>query len=62
MPMDHKGIRYQVVQTANPAGFKWIVHPDENRTKTGVSYSRGNAIFHAVRAIDKAVSASAKAK
>ena len=62
MPMDHKGIRYQVVQTANPSGFKWIVHLDEIRTKTGVSYSRGNAIFHAVRAIDKAVSASAKAK
>jgi hypothetical protein len=60
--VEHKGIQYQVVQTANPTGFKWTVHLDDSRTKTGVSYSRGNAIFHAVRAIDRAVSASAKAK
>ena len=54
--MEHKGIQYQVVQTANPTGFKWTVHLDENRTKTGVSSSKGNAIFNAVRAIDKALS------
>jgi hypothetical protein len=60
--MEHKGIQYQVVQTANPTGFKWTVHLNENRIKTGVSYSRGTAIFHAVRAIDRAVSASARAK
>jgi hypothetical protein len=60
--VEHKGIQYQVVQTANPTGFKWTVHLDENRTKTGLSYSRASAISNAVRAIDKAVSASAKAK
>jgi hypothetical protein len=60
--VEHKGIQYQVVQTANPTGFKWTVHLDDSRTKTGVSNSRGNAIFNAVRAIDRAVSPSAKAK
>jgi hypothetical protein len=52
--MEHKGISYTVVQTANPTGFRWIVGFGENRTKTGVSYSRENAIFQAIRAIDKA--------
>ena len=60
--MDHKGIQYQVVQTANPTGFKWTVNLDDNRIKTGVSCSRGNPIFKAVRAIERALSASARAK
>jgi hypothetical protein len=58
--MEHKGIQYTVVQTANPTGWRWTVELDENRTKTGSSYSRGNAIFTAVRAIDKAVAARPK--
>src|SRR5438874_420826 len=37
--MNHKGIQYQVVQTANPTGFKWTVNLDDNRIKTGVSCS-----------------------
>ena len=53
--MEHKGIEYQVVQTANPTGWKWTVHLPEGRTKTGVSFSRGHAIFYAILAIDKAV-------
>jgi len=60
--VEHKGIQYQVVQTANPTGFKWPVHLNENRTKTGVSTSKGNAIFSAVRAIDKALSEQPNAK
>jgi hypothetical protein len=36
--VEHKGIQYQVVQTANPTGFKWTVHLDVSRTKTGVSF------------------------
>jgi hypothetical protein len=54
MPLvEHKGIQYQVVQTANPTGFKWTVQLDENRTKTGLSHSRESATFNAVRAVDK---------
>jgi len=60
--VEPKGIQYQVVQTANPTGFKWTVHLDGNRTKTGLSYSRASAISNALRAIEKALSASAKAK
>jgi hypothetical protein len=45
----------QVVQTANPTGFRWTVQLDENKTKTGVSTSKGNAIFNAVSFIDRAI-------
>jgi hypothetical protein len=60
--VEHKGIQYQVVQTANPTGFKWTVHLDENKTKTGVSNSKTTAIFTAVRTIYKALSRSGKKK
>jgi hypothetical protein len=60
--VEHKGIQYQVVQTANPTGYKWTAHLNENRIKTGLSDSRDSATFNAVRAIDRAVSASVKAK
>jgi hypothetical protein len=55
--MEHKGIQYQIVQTASPTGWKWTVQIDDNRTKTGTSFSKGNAIFKAVTAIDKALAA-----
>jgi hypothetical protein len=35
--MEHKGIQYQVVQTANPTGFRWTVRLDET-----ISSSYGN--------------------
>jgi len=53
--MEHRGFQYQVVQTANPTGWKWTVHLSEKRTKTGQCQSRGSAIFNAVRTIDKAL-------
>jgi hypothetical protein len=58
--MEHKGIQYQVVQTASPTGWKWTVEMDDNRIKTGTSFSRGNAIFQAVSAIDKIKAAEPK--
>jgi hypothetical protein len=51
--MEHKGVQYQVVQTANPTGFKWIVYLDANRTKTGVSHTIKFAILDAQRKIDQ---------
>jgi hypothetical protein len=59
--MEHKGIPYQVVQTASPAGWIWTAELN-GRTRTGVSFSRANAIFNAVNAIEKALSAAPKAK
>ena len=51
--MDHKGIQYQIVQTANPTAFKWTVQLDETRTRTGQSYSMKEAVLDAQRKIDK---------
>jgi hypothetical protein len=50
--MEHKGIHYQVVETANLTGWTWTVQLAEGRTKTGVSCSRGHAIFYAINAIE----------
>ena len=53
--MEHKGISYQVVQTANPAGWKWTVSLPGKRTKTGECFSRVRAIATAQKTIDKAL-------
>jgi hypothetical protein len=53
--MEHRGMQYQVVQTASPTGWKWTVQLDGSRTKTGVSFSKTNAIFEATNAIEKAL-------
>jgi hypothetical protein len=50
--MQHKGVQYQVVETANLTGWIWTVQLAEARTKTGVSYSRGHAIFYDINAIE----------
>jgi hypothetical protein len=60
--VEYRGIQYQIVETANPAGWKWTVQLDEGRTKTGLSFSREYAIFDATNAIEKALSATPKAK
>jgi hypothetical protein len=52
---EHRGIQYQIVQTANPTGFRWTVHFEEAKAKTGVSASRKGAVFEAEWAIDKAL-------
>ncbi len=53
--MEYKGIQYQVVQTANPTGFRWTVQLDEKKTRTGVARAKGTAIFQAVSFIDRAL-------
>ena len=50
--MEHKGITYQVLQTINPNGWKWVVRFSATKTKTGFSYSKDLAIFSAVKAIE----------
>jgi hypothetical protein len=57
--MEHRSFQYQVVQTANPTGFRWTVKLDSNRIRTGTSSSKGNAIFRAVCLINTVI---AKAK
>jgi hypothetical protein len=51
--MEYKGKEYQVVQTANPNGWKWTVTLDDKRTRTGSGHSRNAAIALAQSAIDK---------
>jgi hypothetical protein len=53
--MQHKGVQYQVVETANLTGWQWTVQLAEGRTKTGMSYSRAHATFHAINAIELAL-------
>lgn len=57
--MQHKGIQYQVVQTANPTAWKWAVHLDGGRSQTGVSFSRQYAIYDATNAIEKTLNEKA---
>jgi hypothetical protein len=60
--MEHNGVQYQVVETANPRGWKWTVQLAEGRTISGVSFSRGHAIFYAICAIELALSAAPNAE
>ena len=50
--MRYKGYEYNVVQTANPTGWKWTVRLDETRTKMGTAFSRDSAIVFAERTIE----------
>ena len=54
--MEHKGVEYVIVQTANPTGWKWTVHT----MRTGTSPTREGAVFQAIRTIDKALAARPK--
>ena len=51
--MQYKAIEYQVVRTANPTGWKWIVQLGATRTRIGASYSMKSAVLDAQRKIDK---------
>jgi hypothetical protein len=53
--MEHRGIPYQVVQTANPTGWKWTVNGLGQKAKTGTSFSRAAAERAAQRLIDKSL-------
>jgi hypothetical protein len=52
--MEHKGIIYRVVQTANPTGWRWTVDlPPPQRTRSGNAFSKSDAVLQAIAAIDK---------
>jgi hypothetical protein len=52
--MQHKGVSYSVVQSANPTGWRWIVEllPPQ-RTRTGDAFTKALAVRRAIAAIDK---------
>ena len=51
--MKYKGIEYQVVQTADPTGWKWTVSMDGRQPRTGEGYTRAAAIALAQLTIDR---------
>jgi hypothetical protein len=53
--MEHRSVQYQVVQTANPTGWKWTIYVPGRRPKTGTASNRSMAIRLAEIAIDKAI-------
>jgi hypothetical protein len=53
--MEYRGIPYQVVQTANPTGWKWTVNGLGQKAKTGTSFTRAAAERAAQRQIDKSL-------
>jgi len=60
--MEYKGIRFEVVQTANPTGWKWVVYFNSDRRKSGNSFSRAMAITSAKYVIEKSLKALARVK
>jgi hypothetical protein len=55
--MDHKGVRYELLQSVHPSGWKWIAHISHTKQITGFSGSKEMAIHAAKRAIEKALDA-----
>jgi hypothetical protein len=53
--MDHKGVRYEVLQAVHPSGWKWVAHISPTRQITGFSSYKEIAIRAAKRAIEKAL-------
>jgi hypothetical protein len=53
--MEHKGIRYELQQTTDPAGWKWLVHVTTTDSRIGFSRSKQLAEFAAFKAIDQAI-------
>jgi hypothetical protein len=51
--MEHKGVRYELLQTVHPAGWKWVAHISHTKQATGISSSKELATHAAKRAIEK---------
>jgi hypothetical protein len=53
--MEHQGVEYTVVQTINPLGWKWSFGRDGRAPKTGIAFSRAEAVSAAERSIVKSL-------
>jgi hypothetical protein len=58
--MEHKGVRYEVLQTEHASGWKWVAHISPTRQMTGFSTYKEIAVQAAKRAIEKALHAAEK--
>jgi hypothetical protein len=52
--MEHKGIRFEIVETTNPCCWKWIIFLDAIRMRTGIALTRAEAVSDAELAIEQA--------
>jgi hypothetical protein len=48
-------IPFEVLETTNPYGWKWIVFLDATRTRTSIGLTRADAVLDAKFAIDQAL-------
>jgi hypothetical protein len=53
--MEYKTVRFEVIETTNPYGWKWIVFLDSTKARTGIGLTRADAVLDAEFAIDKAL-------
>jgi hypothetical protein len=53
--MEHQGVEYTVVQTINPFGWKWSFERGRRTPKTGITFSRAEAVSAAERAISQSL-------
>jgi len=53
--MEHKGIRFEVVQTTNQCCWKWTAFLDAVRVRTGIALTRADAVLDAEQAIAEAL-------
>lgn len=53
--MEHKGITFNVVQTASPSGWKWTAELPGRRSKSGTHSNKLIAVRLAKMAIDKEI-------
>jgi hypothetical protein len=60
--MEYRGIEYQIIQTLSRSEWKWVVHLGEDQTKFGVAASKPKAIDCAIKIIDRAKEAQARAR
>ena len=60
--MEYKTIQFEVVETTNPFGWKWVVFLDATRTRTGIGLTRADAVLDAELAIDKVLGSRQRSK
>jgi hypothetical protein len=58
--MEYKGVRYEILQTVHPPGWKWVAHISHTKQTTGFSSSKDLAVHAAKRAIEKVLAAEDK--
>jgi hypothetical protein len=50
---EYKALEFEIIQTANPCCWKWVVFLDATITRTGIALTRADAVLDAEFAIDK---------